>query len=222
VKSGFASKPVTYVSFWDAARFSNWLHNGQPTGAQTSLTTEDGAYTLTPAAIAANSVLRNPTASAFLPSESEWYKAAYYDPIAALYYDYPTGTNATIYCVAPGSDTGNSANCYPYAHPPGTLTDVGAYALSDSPSGTFDQGGNVWEWHEQIKFGFGRSRGMRGGAWSSFFAGDLAAGFSYYAVYTTDENVGLGFRVASIPEPSTALLVLAGLGSLALRQRSRG
>ena len=42
VKSGFASKPVTYVSFWDAARFSNWLQNGQPAGLQTSLTTEDG------------------------------------------------------------------------------------------------------------------------------------------------------------------------------------
>jgi formylglycine-generating enzyme required for sulfatase activity len=27
--------------------------------------------------------------------------------------------------------------------------DVGAYALSDSPYGTFDQGGNAWEWNEE-------------------------------------------------------------------------
>ena len=59
MKSGFASKPVAYVSFWVAGRISNWLQNDQPTGLQTSLTTEDGFYTLTPAAVATNSVLRN-------------------------------------------------------------------------------------------------------------------------------------------------------------------
>ncbi len=31
---GSANHPVTYVSWGDAARFSNWLHNGQPTGAK--------------------------------------------------------------------------------------------------------------------------------------------------------------------------------------------
>jgi formylglycine-generating enzyme required for sulfatase activity len=212
VKSGFASKPVTYVSFWDAARFANWLQNGQPTGLQTSLTTEDGAYTLSPAAIAANSVLRNTGASVFLPSESEWYKAAYYDPIAGLYYNYPTGTNATIGCVAPGSDTGNSANCSS-----GALTDVGAYALSDSPSGTFDQGGNVFEWHEEIKFT--SVRGLRGGAWG-YTPSSLAASYSNSGSPAFGGDF-IGFRVASIPEPSTALLVLTGLGSLALRHRRR-
>jgi formylglycine-generating enzyme required for sulfatase activity len=212
VKSGFASKPVTYVSFWDAARFANWLQNGQPTGLQTSLTTEDGAYTLSPAAIAANSVLRNTGASVFLPSESEWYKAAYYDPIAGLYYNYPTGTNATIGCVAPGSDTGNSANCSS-----GALTDVGAYALSDSPSGTFDQGGNVFEWHEEIKFT--SVRGLRGGAWNCT-PSSLAASYSNSGSPAFGGDF-IGFRVASIPEPSTGLLVLAGLGSLALRHRRR-
>ncbi|MCC6641925.1 MAG: SUMF1/EgtB/PvdO family nonheme iron enzyme [Deltaproteobacteria bacterium] len=216
VKPGFASKPVTYVSFWDAARFSNWLQNGQPTGLQTSLTTEDGAYTLTPAAIAANSVLRNAGASVFVPSESEWYKAAYYDPIAALYYEYPTGTNVPTGCVGPGGDTGNSANCRYFV---GALTDVGAYALSKSPNRTFDQGGNVWEWNEQIKY-YGSSRGARGGAWHGGSVG-LAAGESY-GDGPPNEYDYLGFRVASIPEPSTGLLVLTGLGSLALRQRRRG
>jgi formylglycine-generating enzyme required for sulfatase activity len=212
-KSGFASEPVAYVSFWDAARFSNWLQNGQPTGLQTTLTTEDGAYTLTPAAIAANSVLRKPTASVFLANENEWYKAAYYDPIAGLYYDYPTGTNAITGCRAPGSDTGNSANCGRITYPPGSLTDVGAYALSDSPSGSFDQGGNVWEWHEQIKFG--SSRGLRGGAWidaPTYLAADFSNSGSASA-----EFGNFGFRVASIPEPSTGLLVMVGLLGLAAR-----
>lgn len=126
--------------------------------------------------------------------------------------------NAVAGCVTPGSDTGNWANCSPATSPSGTLTDVGAYALSDSPSGTFDQGGNVWEWHEQIKSG--SARGLRAGSWGSS-AGNLAAGDSI-SVGPTGEDPGIGFRVASIPEPSTALLVLTGLGSLALRYRRRG
>jgi hypothetical protein len=43
---GSPNHPATYVSWGDAARFSNWLNNGQPMGAQNAGTTEDGAYTL--------------------------------------------------------------------------------------------------------------------------------------------------------------------------------
>ena len=43
---GREDMPVNYVSCWDSLRFANWLHNGQPAGAQDSTTTEDGAYTL--------------------------------------------------------------------------------------------------------------------------------------------------------------------------------
>lgn len=74
-KSGFENKPVNFVSFWDAARFANWLNNGQGSGS-----TETGAYTLTGGAITANSVTRNAGASWALASEAEWKKAAYYDP----------------------------------------------------------------------------------------------------------------------------------------------
>ena len=211
----FQNKPVVRVSFWAAMRFANWLHNGQPTGLQTAATTEDGAYTLTPAAIAANSVLRNAAASVFLPSENEWYKAAYYDPIAGLYYDYPTGTNDETRCVDQLHDTGNSANCWSGQQ----LSDVGAYRLSVSPSGTYDQGGNASEYNEQIKFN--SERGLRGGSWSNdpdSLAADNWSSFATPGVY----NEIFGFRVASVPEPSTGPLVLAGLGGLALRRRRRG
>jgi hypothetical protein len=46
VASDWADRPVNYVSWGDAARFANWLHNGQPTGAQDLTTTEDGSYFL--------------------------------------------------------------------------------------------------------------------------------------------------------------------------------
>ena len=114
--------------------------------------------------------------------------------------------------------TGDSANCYPYADPSGTLTDVGAYALSDSPSGTFDQGGNVYEWLEQIKTG--AARGLRGGAWNGD-SSNLTA-FNSNSDSPTLEIDNIGFRLASIPEPSTGLLVLTGLCGLALRRRRRG
>ena len=41
-----ANCPIFDVSWGDAARFCNWLQNGQPTGAEGTGTTETGAYTL--------------------------------------------------------------------------------------------------------------------------------------------------------------------------------
>ena len=107
--SGRENMPVNLVTFWDAARFANWLHNGQPTGAQDDTTTEDGAYTLTPTGIANNTVARNAGAAIFLPSDDEWYKAAYYDPGVPTYYDYPAGTDSPTPCALPGP-TANTAN----------------------------------------------------------------------------------------------------------------
>ncbi len=52
VAADWANRPVNYVGFWDACRFANWLHNGQPEGPQGAGTTETGAYTLTPRALA--------------------------------------------------------------------------------------------------------------------------------------------------------------------------
>src|SRR5258708_4804016 len=77
---GNGNVPVYYVSWGDAARFSNWLQNGQPTGAEGPGTTETGAYTLNGATSSAAlmAVTRNPGATFFLPTENEWNKAAYY------------------------------------------------------------------------------------------------------------------------------------------------
>ena len=45
--AGREDMPVNWVTFYDALRFANWLHNGQPTGGQDNTTTENGAYTIT-------------------------------------------------------------------------------------------------------------------------------------------------------------------------------
>ena len=80
----YANRPVSFVDFGDAARLANWMHNGQPTGEQGPSTTEDGAYDLTTGDFGGLpvewSVTRKPGALWAIPSEDEWYKAAYYDP----------------------------------------------------------------------------------------------------------------------------------------------
>jgi formylglycine-generating enzyme len=155
VKPGFENKPVEFVNFFDALRFVNWLSNGQGTGD-----TETGSYTITTAGIAGNSITRNPGAIIALPSENEWYKAAYYNPATSSYFAYPAGSNTPTVCALPAA-TPNTANCNPGG--PGMVTDVGAYTGSTSPSGTYDQGGNVWQWTETTHYGSDPI--VRGGGW---------------------------------------------------------
>src|SRR5262249_51776446 len=127
----YDDKPVISVSWGDAARFCNWLHNGQPTGAEDSTTTEDGAYTLNGDETAG--VTRNSGAIWFIPNEDEWYKAAYHknDGVTGNYWDYPTRTDTRPNNNPPSGDTGNSANCN-NENSSFALTDAGAYKLSGS------------------------------------------------------------------------------------------
>ena len=78
VKTNYGNKPVNYVSWFDCARYCNWLHNGKPTGLQNNSTTEDGAYTLN-GLITGDTVAKNDASAKYhIPTENEWYKAAYY------------------------------------------------------------------------------------------------------------------------------------------------
>lgn len=221
---GEENRALGFATFYHALRFANWMHNGQPIGAQGNSTTEDGAYTISPTGILNNSILRNPGATVFLTSEDEWYKAAYYDALSASYFDYPTGTNNVTGCALPGA-TPNTANCGPAL---GETSDVGSYTASASPYGTFDQGGNVWEWNESILSGSDRSfRG--GGFWDNLAGTTLASSYQWGGDPSGVPGQGapdfLGFRLGSlvpIPEPGTGLLMMMGLAGLAYGGRGRG
>ena len=76
-KPHMGDKPVTGVTTAAAMRFANWLHNGQPSGSQTTATTEAGTYDLTGASLP---LTRSSSATWWIPNDNEWYKAAYYDP----------------------------------------------------------------------------------------------------------------------------------------------
>jgi formylglycine-generating enzyme required for sulfatase activity len=225
----YDNKPVVYVGWADVLRFANWLHNGQPTGAEDASTTEDGAYTLNGAAtnVELAAITRNNNARWFLPNENEWYKAAYYNPTTGSYYEYPTGSNSMPNNNQPSSDTGNSANYFNAATGGNTtgeafhsMTDVGAYALSGSPYGTFDQGGNAREWNE-TRFGADLTfPGLRGS--SSHSNGSELGASSYGYNNPRVESSVVGFRVASpaiIPEPGTAGLTGIAAVWLCVRRR---
>ena len=222
-----ANRPVSYVSWGDAARFANWLTHGQPTGAQDLTTTEDGSYYLN-GAITHEALLaitrKTPEQGGryYIPTEDEWYKAAYHknDGVTGNYFDYPTGSDSE-----PGRDLsevtnpGNNANYGdgdPFSIDSGTYytTVAGEFQLSDSPYGTFDQGGNIWEWDEAILSG--TYRGRRGGSFY-YYSRAMQARYRDNSA-TVDEYSGIGFRVSEVPEPGTlSLLALAGL--MALRRR---
>jgi sulfatase modifying factor 1 len=227
------NRPITCVSWYDSARFANWMANGQPTGAQDSTTTENGAYNVNGATggewVAKN--VTNPNTSApptfSIPTENEWYKAAYYSPAlsggAGGYYIFATQSNTD-----PGNFIGSGANQANYRL--GTagnpffsmtqvtnydanqnyLTDVGAFTNNASFYGTFDQTGNVFQWNDPDGTDGLFGVVSRGGTWTSNSL-RLESGYRQLGP-TSEENGNHGFRLAApVPEPSTYAMALAGL-----------
>jgi formylglycine-generating enzyme required for sulfatase activity len=206
VMVGRGDRAVNFVSAFDAFRFINWLHNGQPMGVQDATTTEEGAYSMSPAGEAGNTIVRNPGATIFLPTRDEWYKAAYYEGGGGVYYDHPIGSDSLPACSAPSS-TANTANC---GNAVGAVADVGSYPNSPSPHGTLDQGGNVAEWAEDID----TTRRRNLGGFYASGAGQLG-GLSYSSLLPTSEYTSIGFRVARAvdePPPLPALGPMAVIG----------
>ena len=215
VESDWANRPVNYVHWGDAARFCNWLHNGQPTGAQDLTTTEDGAYYLNGAPSSSDllTVTREADWKWAIPSEDEWYKAAYHknDGVTGNYWDFPTGSDLMPSNNLDGS--GNNATFYNGGYTVGSphyRTEVGAHVNSESPYGTFDMGGNIMEWTETVLDDSRHT--IRGGS----FLGFLDAGGTLHAAirYGTHPALGYdtGFRVAEVPEPCTiCMLALGGI-----------
>ena len=230
-EADWANRPVNYVSWGDAARFANWLTNGQGNGS-----TETGAYDLNGAmtdaelmAVVAPSAAQRETWSTgakpyfLLTSENEWHKAAYHDKtagLAAVYYDCPTSSNSIPSNDLTNPDGGNNANFYQSGYTIGSpyyRTPVGEFELSDSPYGTFDQGGNVWEWNDARVSG--PYRGQRGGDFDTPRQA-LRAWYHYTVGEPSVEYSRVGFRIVVIPEPATlSLLALGGLAMIRRRRR---
>ncbi len=209
VTTALANRPVVYVSWFDAARFANWMVNGQGGGD-----TETGAYTLNgdgvyDATFTVGGIInKNTGAQVYIPTEDEWYKAAYYNGATSTYSLYPNGQ---------GVITTADAN---YGNSVGSPSDVGSYSNDPSSYGTFDQAGNVFEWNDAV---ISSQRVIRGGDWVRPFGEDSASSTRYSAFTGYDYGqyqMTNGFRLASaIPEPSAMVLTMLASGVMLSRRK---
>ncbi|MCY3016253.1 MAG: SUMF1/EgtB/PvdO family nonheme iron enzyme [Planctomycetota bacterium] len=204
-KTDMGDKPVNYVSWFDAARVSNWYQNG----ATSSSSTETGAYTLVGGQTTGTAPAVNPGATFYVPTEDQWYKAAYYKGggTSAGYWNYatqsdsaPTTVTAGLTGIGSAGSTGNFANYNSGADwnsQDGNVTTVGT---NGGPSfyGAFDMSGNVTEWND-LTGAAGSSRGLRGGHWGSGGA-VIVSSSSSGSIGPSDGNNGIGFRLANRPE----------------------
>jgi formylglycine-generating enzyme required for sulfatase activity len=244
VRSNMGDKPVNYMTWFNAARVANWMVNGQPTtGLQNTGTTEDGAYTLLTTGSSGQPVSStkavpvNPGATYFIPTQDQWYKAAYYKggSTDAGYWTYatrsdtaPTPVTADLTTgIGSAGNTGNFANFNNAASwngETGNVTTVGTNGGS-SYYGAFDMNGNVTEWNDLNGNGaVNNFLNARGGSWSTSDSTRLSSAYSYDIAPSVANDVTLGFRIAAVPEPSTWVMGLAGLACgawQAVRRRRR-
>jgi formylglycine-generating enzyme required for sulfatase activity len=195
---------------------------------------ETGAYTLNNA-FTGNAVALNTGARFFIPSENQWYKAAYYKGGSTNeYWAYGTTSSTLPTSVTAGEtgdgsagSSGNFANYNSGADwnaQDGNVTTVGTNG-GPSAYGAFDMSGNVWEWND-LDSSSSSSRGIRGGGWLS--DSSILSSSARNGVDPSNEFNIRGFRVASlssdaaIPEPSMMVIgMVFGLGGLAAKRRMK-
>jgi formylglycine-generating enzyme required for sulfatase activity len=203
-----AAMPATGISWFEAAKFVNWLNTSAghtPAYKFNGDTFEwwqpgDAGYD-------PNNPYRNRQAIYVLPSEHEWVKAAHYDPTSDVYYIYPTGSDTPPTPVVSGTAPGTVVYGQSWEQGPADITAAGGL----SRYGTMAQGGNVWEWTERDLYGSeGDYRVLRGGSWNDFIFELLTAEPFGWDV-PNFEFPSYGFRVASIPEPSTLWLAITAM-----------
>jgi formylglycine-generating enzyme required for sulfatase activity len=201
-------KPATGVSWFDAAKFVNWLNTSS--GSTPAYNFDAGGnfqlWTPSDAGYDPNNLFRNTQAKYFLPSMNEWYKAAFYDPVNGLYWDYPVGTNGQLNAVSSGTAPQTAVFQQDTFVGPANVTVAGGL----SPYGTMAQGGNVTEWDETAADLVNDSaievRGVRGGMWENPL-GALSVSFRLN-VNPFDTSSFRGIRVGSVvPEPSMLVLI---------------
>jgi sulfatase modifying factor 1 len=220
-------KPATSTSWFEAARFVNWLNTS--TGHAPAYKFDAGGnfqlWEPADAGYDAANRYRNTGAEYFLPNVNEWYKAAYFNPAGDNYFNYPTGSDSLPTAVASGTAPGTAVYNQPFgASDPADVHLAGWL----SPYGTMGQGGNVWEWEETsydlLNATPGADRAIRGGVWIGT-PDNLPASYRNFDGASV-EGQFTGFRVASrgvtVPEPTAAVLLMLGsIGAAFTRRRPR-
>lgn len=222
-------RPATNMTWYEAAAFVNLLNTDTGHQAAYDLTWTGVEWTMN---LWSNSqawqaggenLYRHKDAYYFLPSENEWYKAAYHknDGVTANYWDYPTSNNSIPDGLDFSGDPAFDAVFYDGYDDsqPNSVANVGVA----SPYGTFGQGGNVLEWVESAFDGTNDSsselRPYIGGTWLN--TEDGLRSNNRLSNFPSDTRFDAGFRVASVPELTTAATLVLGLGLLLSRRTRR-
>ncbi len=213
------NRPATGVSWYEAAKYVNWLNTS--TGG-TAAYKFDGSgnfqlWSSTDAGYNANNMFRNSLAKYVIASSNEWYKGAYGN-LNGTWNDYPTGSNFAPTAVVSGTTANTAVYGQSVSTGPADITNAGGL----SAYGTMGQGGNVWELMETAYDGTnntaGESRELRGGSWNEFSV-YLDASSRVFQSTSDGSMATVGFRVASVPEPSALSLLAIGLSGLAMMRR---
>ena len=222
--------PATGVSWNEAARFVNWLNTSQDFPAAYKFSSQPGdvgynanvnisLWESGDAGFNAANPFRNSLARYVLPTADEWYKAAFHDAsagTAGTYFNYPTGSDTPPQDVASGTTFGTAV--YKTADGPADITQAGGL----SPYGTMGQGGNVFELEETafdlMNSSGSSSRGWRGGDWNEA-ENVLSVSGRFDFGPASNEGFSTGFRVASVPEPSSFLLLSAAFLGMSIGRR---
>ena len=219
------NQPAANLTWFEAAAFVNFLNVSTGHQAAYQLTAANTSLTLWSSAQAwqagGENLYRHKDAYYFLPSEDEWYKAAYHknDGVTENYWDYATGSNSRPTAVRSGTAAGTAVyNSSATVPAPADINNSGGL----SAYGTRGQDGNVLEWEESafdgINSTMGEIRVLRGGH-------VLSDALPLLCAYRTSlpPNEGgsaVGMRVASVPEPTSTVLILSA-SWLALARRRR-
>lgn len=199
-----SNAPVVDITWHDAARYCNWLTSGN---ANVGAYVVDGANKVTAITAHSGSAMDS-LVTAYgevyvLPSEDEWYKAAYYT--GSGYSKYANGSNLNGDIVQGGEAMFNT----------NTVWAVGS-GLPEQ-NGTVNMMGNVWEWQEDgFSNAFPTYAALRGGSFatSEVSLRSESRGFQQYEA----NDFRVGFRVTAIPEPGTiSLMSLSTMGLFATR-----
>jgi formylglycine-generating enzyme required for sulfatase activity len=224
------NRAATGISWNEAARFVNYLNTSKGYQAAYNFTTSGANANITlwtTGQYSGSNQFRHKDAYYVLPTEDEWYKAAYGSQ-NGTWYNFPNGSDSDPEAVLGGASGAVYGQYGGITYGPTDISNAGGL----SAWGTMGQGGNVWEWTETAIDGVNNSadetRTLRGGSWINPI-GSMSA-WDRYGTDPFDDgdsgnvyasNLSLGFRVAIIPEPSSLSLLALGGVVVALGRRRR-